>query len=83
MHFVPIFIPLVRSMLNFIEKHRILKMYNILYADFISRVFQGQNLLLLCHSNVSINLRCGNGAMPEYLLYVTDIHVLFQKKRSE
>ena len=70
-------------MLNFVEKHRILKIYIILYADFISRVLQGQNLLLLCHSDMSVNLRCGNGAMPEYLLYVSNIYILFKKKRGE
>ena len=82
-HFVSIFIPLVRFMLNFIKKHCIYKMCNILYVNVISRVLQRKNLLLLCHGNMSVNLRCGNWAMPKYLLYVTDIYVLLEKKCGE
>ena len=50
---------------------------------FVSGVLSRKNFFLLCHGNMSVNLSCGDGAVPQQFLDIAYIDVLLKKKRRE
>ena len=57
----------------------------LLYPNFkfVPRMFGRKDVFLFVNARMCVNLRCGNGAVSEHLLNISDINIFFKQERCK